>query len=72
MMGFTGDNQIRAELVAARDSRFGVNSDRKKADRADIDTPVPLPGADAWQTGKIAQIADPNVLEAARAAIPAH
>jgi hypothetical protein len=72
MMGFTGDNQIRAELVSARDSRFGVSSERKKADRANIDTPATLPGADAWQTGKAVQIADPNVLESARAATPPH
>jgi hypothetical protein len=72
MMGFTADNQIRAELVAARDSRFGVSSERKKADRADIDTSATLPGADAWQTGNVVQIADPTALESARAAIPPH
>ena len=72
MMGFTGDKQIRAELVAARDARFGVSSERKKADRADIDSSAPLAGADAWQTGKVVQFADPTALESARAAISPH
>jgi hypothetical protein len=70
MMGFTGDNQLHPELLAARDSRFGISSGKKKADRADIDTPATLPGADAWQTGKAVQIADPAA--PSRAAIPAH
>ena len=60
MMGFTGDNQIDPELVAARDSRFGISSEKKRADRADIETSATLPGSDAWQMGKVVQIADPT------------
>jgi len=70
MMGFTGDNQIQPELVTARDSRFGVSSEKKKADRADIDTPATLPGADAWQMGRMVQIADPTAPKAARSSMP--
>jgi hypothetical protein len=55
MMGFTADGQIDAAMVAARDQRFGISSDEKKADRADIPTPAIASGADAWQTGKVVQ-----------------
>jgi hypothetical protein len=71
MMGFTDDNQLDANLVAARDSRFGVSTEKKKADRADIDTPATLAGADAWQMGKAVQIADPTAPRSARLAMPA-
>jgi hypothetical protein len=60
MMGFTADGQIDPALVAARDQRFGVSSEKKKADRADIETPATLSGADAWQMGNVVQIADPT------------
>jgi hypothetical protein len=52
MMGFTADGQLDPALLAARDSRFGVRSEEKKADRADITAPPIAPGADAWQSGK--------------------
>ncbi len=60
MMGFTADNQTDAAMVATRDARFGVSSERNRADRADIATPAILPGADAWQRGTTVQIADPT------------
>ena len=60
MMGFTQDGQIDPALVAARDERFGVSTEENKARRADIETPATLPGADAWQSGKAVQIADPS------------
>lgn len=60
MMGFTADNQVDPALVAQRDARFDVSSEKKKADRADIESPAILPGADAWQSGKVVQIADPT------------
>jgi hypothetical protein len=72
MMGFTADKQIDPRLVAERDSRFGVSSEKRRAARADIETPAILPGPDAWQTGKVVQIADPTVPESARAAVHAH
>jgi hypothetical protein len=59
MMGFTGDGQIDARMVTARDARFGVSSEKKKAARADIAAPAVSPGADAWQAGKVVQIQDP-------------
>ena len=60
MMGFTADGQSDAEMVSARDKRFGVDSDRKKQNRADIAAPQIDPGADAWQKGKTVQITDPT------------
>ncbi|HYH08652.1 MAG TPA: OBAP family protein [Thermoanaerobaculia bacterium] len=41
MAGFTADGQLRPELLAARDARFGVRTAEKRQQRADIaDTPV--------------------------------
>ena len=60
MMGFTADGQIDAAMVSARDARFGISSEKKRADRADIREPAILSGADAWQTGNTVQIADPT------------
>ena len=59
MMGFTADGQANAEMVAARNKRFGVDDGAKKKDRDSIPTPAIAAGADAWQTGKVLQIADP-------------
>lgn len=60
MMGFTADNQADPAMVAARDERFGISSAEKKAKRADIAAPPIAAGADAWQSGKVMQIADPT------------
>jgi hypothetical protein len=60
MMGFTADGQSDPEMVQSRDRRFGVDSQTKKTERADIPTPAIDPGADAWQRGKKIQIADPR------------
>jgi hypothetical protein len=59
MMGFTADGQSKQSMVMARDRRFGVDSADKKSNRADIAEPKVDPGADAWQKGKVLQIADP-------------
>jgi hypothetical protein len=56
MMGFTADGQIDPAMVSARDQRFEVSSEKKKADRADIPGPAVAPGADAWQSGKVIQL----------------
>ncbi|MDM0110408.1 OBAP family protein [Variovorax sp. J22R24] len=66
MMGFTADGQASADMVDARDQRFGISSSAKRKDRESIVAPPVAEGADDWQTGKPAlQIADP--LGAARA-----
>ncbi|MBU1358578.1 MAG: OBAP family protein [Gammaproteobacteria bacterium] len=63
MMGFTADGQANAEMIAARDKRFGIDSAAKKKDRESIAAPAIAEGADAWQHGKTVQIADPTGLE---------
>lgn len=60
MMGFTGDGQADPALVAARDSRFGVDSNEIRTRRNDIAAPAIAPGADSWQHGPSVQIADPR------------
>lgn len=56
MMGFTADGQAKPELVEARDRDLGVSSAAKQQARADIAAPPILPGADAWQEGKVMQV----------------
>jgi hypothetical protein len=60
MMGFTADGQLDPKLLAERDRRLGVSSTETKAARADLPTPTVVPGADAWQQGKIIQLQDPT------------
>lgn len=58
MMGFTADGQHDPAMVAQRDRRIGVDSAAKRKEREDIPAPSIDPGADAWQKGKVVQIAD--------------
>lgn len=60
MMGFTADGQADPAMVAARDDRLGIDSQSKRARRADIAAPPVLPGADAWQHGQVIQLEDPT------------
>jgi len=56
MMGFTKDGQIKPELVQDRDKRFKISSEAKRRERADIPDPKLLPGVNAWEQGKVAQL----------------
>lgn len=56
MMGATADGQIRETLVKERDERFGVKSNEKRTDRADLPSPDIDPDADAWQQGIAIQL----------------
>jgi hypothetical protein len=60
MMGFTADGQADPEMVAARDARLDVDSAQRRRDRADIESPAVLPGADTWQQGNAIQLEDPT------------
>lgn len=60
MMGFTGEGQANAAMVADRDKRMGVDSAAKRKDRADIPEPPVDPDANGWQHGNTFQIADPT------------
>jgi len=76
MMGFTADGQHNPAMVADRDKRLGIDSAAKRKEREDIAAPAIDPGADAWQNGKVVQIADPSSASHARnaenAASPQH
>jgi hypothetical protein len=56
MMGFTRDGQIDPQLLEARDRRFGISSAAKRRERADIPMPTVQPGANAWESGRTAQL----------------
>jgi hypothetical protein len=60
MMGFTADGQADAAMVAQRDKRFGIASADKKKQREDIPAPPIADGANAWQKGRMVQLADPT------------
>jgi len=60
MMGFTADGQVDPAMVAQRNQRLNVDEAAKRKDRENIAAPAILPGADAWQTGKVIQIPDPE------------
>lgn len=56
MMGFTKDGQLDPKLIADRDKRFNVNTENKRKQRADIPMPKIVPGANAWEQGKVKQL----------------
>jgi hypothetical protein len=56
MMGFTKDGQIDQQLIRNRDRRFDVSSDQRQNDRADIEMPTVLAGANSWQSGRVLQL----------------
>jgi len=56
MMGFTKEGQLHANLLADRDKRFGISTEKVKKNRQDIIMSKPDAGADAWQKGKVNQL----------------
>ena len=52
MMAFTDDGQLDPALLAARDERYGIDSDARRALRADIASPDVDPAANSWQNGQ--------------------
>jgi hypothetical protein len=56
MMAFTADGQIDPAMLARRDKRLTVSTESKKKSRADIPAHSIQPGADAWQSGEVAQL----------------
>lgn len=55
MMAFTEDGQVDTEKLAERDRRLGVDSDRRRAHRADIPMPRVHPQANCWESGQSVQ-----------------
>ncbi len=60
MMGFTADGQADPAMVAERDRNVKIDSEERRRHRADIAAPPVAEGADAWQDGKVIQLADPT------------
>ncbi len=56
MMGFTKDGQLNPALLADRDKRFNISSQKIKANRKDIRIPVVDPEANAWEKGTVRQL----------------
>lgn len=55
MMGFTEDGQADPAMIAARDRRLGVSTEKRRRNREDIPVPTLVPGANSWETGRTAQ-----------------
>lgn len=55
MMGLTKDGQLHPDLLAARDERFNISTEKIRKSRSDIQTPSIDPMADAWQIGQAKQ-----------------
>lgn len=51
MMAFTADGQLRPEIVADRDRRFGVSTESRRRDRESVRATPPDSAADSWQNG---------------------
>ncbi|MCF2499076.1 OBAP family protein [Dyadobacter chenhuakuii] len=60
MMGFTKEGQLNAGILADRDKRFNISSQKKKQSRKDIPVPAVDPGANAWEKGEIRQLVITN------------
>jgi hypothetical protein len=57
MMGFTQDGQLHKELLEARDRRFNVVTREIRKNRSDIPLPQVDPDANAWEKGRVRQLA---------------
>ena len=56
MMGFTGEKQLRPDMMAERDLMLGVDSAEARKERnAFKESPI-LDGADAWERGDVLQL----------------
>jgi len=55
MMAFTQDGQVNMELVDRRDKEYGISTLDNKKNRADIEIPQILSGADGWKKGSAVQ-----------------
>jgi hypothetical protein len=69
MMGFTADGQIHQELVADRDRRFKVSTEKEKQNRSDIQAAPAVAGANSWESGPALQLSLGPVTKEAREAM---
>ena len=56
MMGFTGEGQLKPEMLADRDRRFGISTSKLKHNRRDIHMPELISGANFWESGRTCQL----------------
>ena len=56
MMGFTRDGQINEALLRDRDARYRIDTAEIRQGRAGIPSPAVAPGANAWESGRTAQL----------------
>jgi hypothetical protein len=66
MAGFTADGQIDTAMVGQRDRRMHVSMAEKRRQRADIQVPPVLPGANAWEKGEVRQLQVVNSADPAK------
>lgn len=62
MMGFTGDGQLRQELLDKRDENFGISTAERRKNREDIPMPNVDSLANAWERGEIRQLEITNTV----------
>lgn len=55
MMGFTEDGQADPAMIADRDRRLGLSSDKRRRQRAAIPMPSVAAGANSWESGRTVQ-----------------
>ncbi len=65
MMGFTKDGQLNPALLADRDKRFNISTEKIKLKRNDIAMPLVDPDANAWEKGEIRQLNISNKADSA-------
>lgn len=67
MMGFTEDGQIHQDMLTDRDRRLNGSTEKEKQDRADIQPPPLIAGANSWQSGTALQLSLGPITREARA-----
>ncbi|KAI8907451.1 DUF1264-domain-containing protein [Powellomyces hirtus] len=60
MMSFTKDGQLRRDLLQDRDTRYGIDSGTKRAERANLVPNAKVAGADGWETSGVAVQLEPR------------
>lgn len=57
MMSFTGDNQVKPELISSRDEEMKIDTNKRREKRQGKLTEfTPAPGSDYWQSGCVPQL----------------
>src|SRR4051794_8327092 len=69
MMGFTADGQIHQDMLADRDRRLNASTEKQKQNRADIQPPPLVAGANSWEAGTALQLSLGPVTKQAREAM---